>query len=108
MTTPTPPSGAMTLRINVTREDIAQGDVESVSLCPIGLAFARAVGHPDVSVDRQYMIDKRSGMRACERRSGVGDIIVESTPKVAVEFQTALMAGRKVRPFSFDARMELP
>lgn len=96
------------LTINVTADDIARGDIDSVTACPIGLAFQRAVGHADVSVDRINIIDKRTGERAVWSRGAKSGNILVGTPPEAAEFQTAILQGRKVRPFSFTVKMELP
>lgn len=71
--------------------------MRSVSMC-----------HSEVSVDRIYIIDKRTGERSCIRRSKSAGRILESTPLEAVAFQTAMMKGEPVAPFRLVLNMELP
>ena len=98
----------MQLTVNVTADDIAQGDIESATRCPIGLAMQRALGHAQIVVDRINLIDQRTGLRACVSRYKKSGNIAEGCPKEAADFQTALMRGERVKPFSFTVKMEKP
>jgi hypothetical protein len=93
--------------LDITREDIAKGDIESCTHCPIGLAMQRAVGHSEIYVDRVNIADKRTGERSVVSRTKGGFISV-GTPKELSEFQSMLMDGERVSPMRVTLNMELP
>ncbi len=83
--------------IEVTQEDIDNGNRGACCTCPIALASKRTA---EAVAGFPLSVQAGSG---CVRFYRVGSVL-RSTPTIAGDFMYAFDHGRKVRPFSFELR----
>jgi hypothetical protein len=87
----------MVFNIEVTQDDIDEGERQSTCDCPIALALSRATGleggygEMDIDADGLYVNGKRTLRRASNR-----------LPSIARDFIREFDAGREVSPIRFQ------
>ena len=80
-------------RVNVTKEDIEGGEVDSTDASPISLAASRATGRMAlVSISRGFVYFKPGDQY---------DVFSRPLPQIAISFLRAFDSGKEVEPFSF-------
>ena len=96
---PGPARGRMTVRVEVSAKDIAEGRVNSKRFCPVARAATRALAPYGLDVSVGWL-----NVRA--HRAGDNRVFVLPLPTEAEFFVEDFERGRLVRPFAFE--LELP